>query len=219
MNLSSRSRVTPRAMIGGAAALGAVILGTATQAGKTKGMDRAVRRRVKPKRHPPVVKLAKGISDFASPDVHPLVALVASVCVSAARGRPSVAPLIASASASGIDKAARFLGSQRRPPMATHHKGHDRFAFPSGHTAAATAIALATTIELGDGCSATERVGLYSLAGVWAAAVEWSRLQLDEHWFDDVLGGWSAGIAIAIASTAFDDSFSRETPGPGLPRP
>src|ERR1035437_6324955 len=103
MNLSSRSRVTPRAMIGGAAALGAVILGTATQAGKTKGMDRAVRRRVKPKRHPRVVKLAKGISDFASPDVHPLVALVASVCVSAARGRPSVAPLIASASASGID--------------------------------------------------------------------------------------------------------------------
>jgi hypothetical protein len=34
-----------------------------------------------------------------------------------------------------------------------------------------------------------------------------------------VLGGWSAGIAIAIASTAFDDSFSRETSGPGLPRP
>ena len=72
---------------------------------------------------------------------------------------------------------------------------------------------------LADGCSATERVGLYSLAGVWAAAIGWSRLQLDEHWFDDVLGGWSAGIAIAIASTAFDDSFSRETSGPGLPRP
>lgn len=63
------------------------------------------------------------------------------------------------------------------------------------------------------------RVGLYSLAGVWAAAVGWSRLQLDEHWFDDVLGGWSAGIAIAIASTACDDSCCRETPGPGLPRP
>ena len=100
--------------------------------------------------------------------------------------------------AGGIDKATRFLVSQRRPPMAPHHKGHDRFAFPSGHTGAATAIALATAIELGDGCSATERVGLYSLAGVWAAAVGWSCLQLDEHWFDDVLGGWSA---------------------PGLPRP
>ena len=45
------------------------------------------------------------------------------------------------------------------------------------------------------------------------------RRRVDEHWFDDALGGWSAGIAIAIASTAFDDSFSRETPGPGLPRP
>ena len=44
-------------------------------------------------------------------------------------------------------------------------------------------------------------------------------VQLEEHGFDDVLGGWSAGIAIAIVSTACDDSFSRETPGPGLPRP
>ena len=44
-------------------------------------------------------------------------------------------------------------------------------------------------------------------------------VQLEEHGFDDVLGGWSAGIAIALASTAFDDSFSREIPGPGLPCP
>src|SRR3981081_3664821 len=70
-----------RAILGGVSAGGAVALALVTQAGTTKRMDRAVRRMVKPKRGPRVVKLAKGISYLASPAMHPWMAIAATVAI------------------------------------------------------------------------------------------------------------------------------------------
>ena len=155
------------------------------------------------------MKLAKGVSFLASPKALPWMALAACVAVSKAKGQLSLAPLVAFLSAAAIDKGARFVVHQRRPRKASRHKGRDRFAYPSGHTSGATAIALAAAIALADGRSRRDRVLLYSLAGLYSAVVGWSRLQLDEHWFDDVVGGGAAGVAIAIGSTALTDSFAR----------
>ena len=202
MTAVPRPRIGIRPALGGAAAAAAVALGGATQTRKTKGMDRAVRRLIKPKRSPRVVKVAKGISYLASPHTHPWVALASSVAITVAKRRLCLSPLVASTSATLVDKAARLLVDQHRPPKATRHKGRDRFAFPSGHTCAATAIAVSVALEVGEDRPAAERALALALVGIASAAVGWSRLQLDEHWFDDVAGGWAAGIAIAIGATA-----------------
>lgn len=60
-------------------------------------------------------------------------------------------------------------------------------AFPSGHTAAAFALAT----SLGDGIGRTwARVGLFTLA----AGTAWARMEEHEHWFSDVLAGAAVGV-------------------------
>jgi membrane-associated phospholipid phosphatase len=60
-------------------------------------------------------------------------------------------------------------------------------AFPSGHTAAAFALAT----SLGDGIGRTwARVGLFGLA----TGTAWARMEAHEHWFSDVLGGAAIGV-------------------------
>jgi membrane-associated phospholipid phosphatase len=60
-------------------------------------------------------------------------------------------------------------------------------AFPSGHTAAAFALAT----SLGDGIGHSwARVGLFGLA----AGTAWARMEEHEHWFSDVLAGAAVGI-------------------------
>lgn len=91
---------------------------------------------------------------------------------------------------------------QSRPPKATHHPGLDRYAFPSGHTCAATAIGLAFAAQTAEKSSARFRHTTVSTAVSLALGVAWTRLYLDEHWIDDILGGWLAGIAVGSISVA-----------------
>jgi len=67
---------------------------------------------------------------------------------------------------------------------------------------AATAIAVASAGEIADQLSDRERKLLWAAVAAFAISVGWSRLYLDEHWIDDVVGGWMAGIAIGIGSTS-----------------
>jgi len=41
---------------------------------------------------------------------------------------------------------------------------------------------------------------LWTAVTAISISVGWSRLYLDEHWIDDVFGGWMAGIALGIGS-------------------
>ena len=67
---------------------------------------------------------------------------------------------------------------------------------------AATAIAIASAAELSDQLSSGERRLLWTAVAALSVSVGWSRLYLDEHWIDDVVGGWMAGIAIGLASAS-----------------
>jgi membrane-associated phospholipid phosphatase len=67
---------------------------------------------------------------------------------------------------------------------------------------AATAIAIASAGEISDQLSDRERKLLWTAVAALSISVGWSRLYLDEHWIDDVVGGWMAGIALGIGSIA-----------------
>jgi undecaprenyl-diphosphatase len=111
-----------------------------------------------------------------------------------------VGPIVASLGALVVDNGTRLVVHQRRPPKAGRHHGRNRFSYPSGHTTAATAIAIAVAGEISDGLSSRESELLWTAVAAIAISVGWSRLYLDEHWIDDVVGGWLAGIALGIGS-------------------
>jgi membrane-associated phospholipid phosphatase len=67
---------------------------------------------------------------------------------------------------------------------------------------AATAIAIASAAEIADQLSSRERRFLWTAVAALSISVGWSRLYLDEHWIDDVIGGWMAGIAIGLGSAS-----------------
>jgi membrane-associated phospholipid phosphatase len=59
------------------------------------------------------------------------------------------------------------------------------------------------------GSSPRTKATAFLAAGVCSAAIGWSRIALDEHWVDDVMGGWAIGVALAsIAVVACDRAES-----------
>jgi membrane-associated phospholipid phosphatase len=192
-------------LIAGCAATVAIALGLATQRHKTVRLDRAVRKAVRLKRGPRVVALAKSVSFPAAPRSHTAVAVASSAAIGAVTGRLTVAPVVASLLAFAIDRGTRVFVDQLRPPFARKRTGLDRYGFPSGHAAAGTAVAFATAMEAVRGSAPRTKATAYLAAGVCSAAIGWSRIALDEHWVDDVMGGWAIGVAIAsIAVVACD---------------
>ena len=83
-----------------------------------------------------------------------------------------------------------------------------RYAYPSGHTTAATAIGVATAAAIADELPRSQRILLWSTVAAFALSVGWSRLYLDEHWLDDVVGGWLAGTFIGLGAASLDARLS-----------
>jgi undecaprenyl-diphosphatase len=117
-------------------------------------------------------------------------------------GRGGLGPGAASLGALVLDNATRVFVHQHRPPKAGRHHGRNRYAYPSGHVTAATAIGVAIAAEIGGELSAAERRLLWTAITAVSISVGWSRLYLDEHWIDDVVGGWMAGIAIGLGASS-----------------
>jgi membrane-associated phospholipid phosphatase len=67
---------------------------------------------------------------------------------------------------------------------------------------AATAVAIAGAAEISAQLSPRERKLLWTAVTLLSVSVGWSRLYLDEHWIDDVVGGWMAGISIGLGSAS-----------------
>ncbi|WP_370132262.1 phosphatase PAP2 family protein [Streptacidiphilus sp. EB103A] len=77
----------------------------------------------------------------------------------------------------------------------------ENLSYPSGHTAFATALALAVALL------AAERLGrpagfllVLTAALVGGAAMGWAEIALDAHYPTDVLGGWCTALAVVPAT-------------------
>ncbi|MDQ6690184.1 MAG: phosphatase PAP2 family protein [Gemmatimonadota bacterium] len=161
-----------------------------------------MRRRIHPRRSAALTSIANGISYLAGPRTHPYTAAVLGLLINRRERRGGFGPSAASLGALAVDNVTRVFVHQRRPPMAGRHRGRNRYGYPSGHTTAATAIAIASATEIEPGLSVGERRLLWSVVTAISIAAGWSRLYLDEHWIDDVVGGWMAGIAIGLGSAS-----------------
>lgn len=194
-----------------AAFLFAVALGAAVRRGDTSAVDKRARRLIHPKRNEKLTGVAKAITSAGSPHTHPFLAVALALMVRAARGRGGASILAASASATTLDKLSRLLVHQKRPPRAGKHRGNDKWGYPSGHTCAITAIGITTALELSGYVEDPIESAIWLSAACASMAMGWSRLYLDEHWIDDVAGGLSAGVAIALtASLVSEDRASQE---------
>jgi len=191
---------SPRAITGLSGAALAGGLGLAAKRDDTTGINRAVRRRIHPRRSPALRYVAEGISYLAGPHIHPFLAAALGVVINRKQRTGAFTPGAASLGALAVDNAARLFVHQRRPPKAGRHHGRNRYGYPSGHVTAATAIAVASAGEIADQLSDRERMLLWAGVAAFAISVGWSRLYLDEHWIDDVVGGWLAGIALGIGA-------------------
>lgn len=186
--------------LAGAAVAGG--LGVAVQRDSTAPLDRAVRRRIHPRRSPALRSVAEGISFLAAPRAHPLAAGALGFLIRLQRGKGGAGPGAASLGALALDNGVRVFVHQRRPPKAGRHHGRDRYGYPSGHVTAATAICVAAAGEMADQLSPAERNAMWMGVAAISIAVAWSRLYLDEHWIDDVVGGGMAGVAIGLGAAS-----------------
>jgi membrane-associated phospholipid phosphatase len=84
-----------------------------------------------------------------------------------------------------------------RPPVTDWATGTSGYAFPSGHTTAATmAAALLTWLILRrDTNRGTTRALVCTTATIIAVTVGLTRIYLGVHWPTDVLGGWAFALA------------------------
>jgi membrane-associated phospholipid phosphatase len=196
---------SPRTMTALSSAAIAGGLGVAVKRDSTTTINRAVRRRIHPRRSASLRSVAKGISYLADPHAYPFVAAALGLLINRTKQQGGLAPVAASFGALAVDNGARLFIHQRRPPKAGRHHGRNRYGYPSGHTTAATAIAIACAGEISPQLSYRERKLLWTAVAAVSISVGWSRLYLDEHWIDDVAGGWLAGIALGIGSIALTE--------------
>jgi membrane-associated phospholipid phosphatase len=202
-----RVRAGERALLAAGALSAAIALGAAVQAGATTTLDQTVHEAMKRRRTPRVVKVARIVTSPADPKVNWIIAAVLSGIIYGKRGKRLPAPLAAVLVELVLNRVARLFVQHPRPPAARPREGRDRFAYPSGHTAATAAIAYATAIELAEGRSAGERAVLFTAASLCTLAIGWSRLELEEHWANNIVGGWAMGAGSALAVTAAADAF------------
>ncbi|GAB2826534.1 hypothetical protein GCM10022221_25730 [Actinocorallia aurea] len=95
-----------------------------------------------------------------------------------------------------VRRGAGELIGRARPPQADWAVFAAGNAFPSGHTTAATVVA----VLLG---AAFTRPGVRVLIAAWAFGVGLTRIWLGVHWPADVLGGWCLGLLWGAAAVWF----------------
>lgn len=131
-----------------------------------------------------------------------LVCLLAVTCLALGRCRLAVLAVAGPGLTGGVTTTLKPLIDR------TIHGGH--LAYPSGHTAFATALALVVTLLAVD----LLRVGRWSglllvLAGTGlaGATMAWAQLSLGAHYPTDTVGGFCTAIAVVPATALLIDWF------------
>ena len=115
------------------------------------------------------------------------------------RSGPSFLPLLALADTQAVVQIAKRIVARPRPPRLLASTQFDGYAWPSGHAASATAVAVSVgLIVAAVGCSAAVRRRVRWAAGLVAASVAISRIVLGAHWTTDVVMGIVVGAAVAV---------------------
>lgn len=178
-----------------------VALAAATGTRPMQRLDDALERAVGPLR--PRLRRAASVGTLpGEPWAHPAIgASVALAVLAARRGRDPLGILVplAGASLGAILAHHGVKAVYRRPrPVIALRKGKTEPAYPSGHTADATAVVLTGAYLLVREDLVSPLVAAPCAAGL-AIATGASRVALGWHWSTDVVGGWLTGVAVAAA--------------------
>jgi len=93
-------------------------------------------------------------------------------------------------------------------------------AYPSGHTAAGTALALVVTLLAVELLRAGKLSGVLLIlagAGAAGAAMAWSQVALGTHYPTDTIGGFCTAMAVVPATAWLVDWFAGRRPGTADP--
>ena len=103
----------------------------------------------------------------------------------------------------------------RHRPLALY-AGNEAFSFPSGHATVSTVVLGFLAFLLVRGQSRPWRLTVVTVTTGYVALVALSRLYLGAHWFSDVAGGISVGLAwVALVAMVYTHRDIRENLWPG----
>jgi len=146
-------------------------------------------------------EFARDVTAFGSPGILTLiVAATAVFLLLAGARRTSLFVVVATAGGALAVTLLKLSFGRLRPDIVPHEVYVSTASFPSGH-AMASAVVYLTLGALGARLVARRRLKLYvlSVAVLLTGMVGASRVYLGVHWPSDVLAGWAAGAAWALA--------------------
>ncbi|MDB5857049.1 MAG: superfamily protein [Ramlibacter sp.] len=113
------------------------------------------------------------------------------------------------ASAEVIVRVLKSTLGRHRPTLL--YEGVEQFSFPSGHATMSAVVLAFLAFLLTRGQSRRWRTGVGVVVCVYVVLVAFSRLYLGAHWFSDVVGGISFGLAaVALSATVYTQRQSSE---------
>lgn len=168
----------------------------------------------------PALQLAREVTALGSPWLLCLLVGGVAAVLMAMRQRRMALFIVVSTSAGALfNTALKMVFERARPDLVPHEVIVVNASFPSGHAfgAAMVYLTLAALLTLRLERRAPRAVLLALAIGV-ALAVGVSRIALGVHWPSDVLAGWAAGSAWALATwlvanaTGWFDRIGRQGP-------
>lgn len=194
--IARRSRTLRQVSLGAGAAT--VVLAVATTSRHLQRCDDSIERVIAPRR-PRLARAARLGTLPGEPYAHWTLGAAVACVVLARRGGSAGRVFLPLAGASAGAIATHHLVKAvylRARPRHALLRGKTEPAYPSGHTADATAV-LATGAYLLVREDLLSRAVAIPVAAALALAVGASRVALGWHWSTDVAGGWLAGICVA----------------------
>jgi membrane-associated phospholipid phosphatase len=185
-------------LLGIAAVLAFAKIGGDVAAHETTGFDGAIRNWIVAHQVPWLVTFFIWVSTIgATRSMYLLAVTAAAYLWYRGHRRVAASVLLAPVVAIGFFESAKRLYARPRPPGLGHVFEGNTFSFPSAHATASAAVCCTLAYVywreeiIGPVVAMLVGVLIPLLIGV-------SRVYLDAHWATDVIGGWTAGILVAV---------------------